>query len=94
MRVALKYCGSCNPQVDLLKIGRRLAEVIARRSDLELSPVSASDIDFIVVLCGCPRACANRDEVKARAKRHLLISDESLGDMDALESTLLAAAQG
>lgn len=94
MKVALKYCGSCNPQVDLASIGRYLAEIVARQPDFELAPLSANDVDVVVILCGCPRACGNKPEVRARAKRYLLFSDGNLGDMASLKATLLTAAKG
>ena len=94
IKVALKYCGSCNPQVDLFKVSRRLDEVVARRSELAMVPLSTKDIDVVVILCGCPRACGNKGEVRARAKHYLLINDESLSDTIVLEASLLEAAKG
>ncbi|MFH1032601.1 MAG: hypothetical protein V1767_08595 [Chloroflexota bacterium] len=77
MRVILKYCGSCNPEVDLAKIGRRFAE-LAREQGWELVP-SDAEADVLVLLCGCPRTCANREEVVAKAKRVVLVAGRRLG---------------
>ncbi len=90
MKVALKYCGSCNPRMDLSRIGRSVAGVVALCPDFSLVPLSSGDIDVVVILCGCPRACANKDEVRRRAKRYLLINDESLGEAPLLEANLRA----
>jgi len=77
VKVALKYCGSCNPRVDLSRIARHLAKVAEERGDFQLVPLS-ENIDVVVILCGCPRACGNKEEVRARAKRSLLTAGESV----------------
>ena len=93
MKVALKYCGSCNPQVDIPKVGRCLAEIVAQRADFALVPLSANDIDVVVIICGCSRACGNKVEVRARANRYLLINDERLSDITTIEANLLEAVK-
>lgn len=72
-------------------MGHDLSELVARRPDLELSPLSANDIDVVAILCGCPRACGNRPDVRARAKRCLLVSDGTPTDIASLEAALVAA---
>ncbi|MCJ7655039.1 MAG: hypothetical protein MUO97_07040 [Dehalococcoidia bacterium] len=78
VKVALKYCGSCNPRVDLSRIARHLAKVAEERGDFQIVPLSENDIDVVVILCGCPRACGNKEEVRARAKRSLFTAGESV----------------
>ena len=77
-RIALKYCGSCNPLVDLTRIARHVTELAEQRKDLEMVPASEEKIDLVVILCGCPRACGNKEEVRARAEQSLVIAGESL----------------
>lgn len=88
VKVALKYCGSCNPRVDLSRIARHLAKVAGERGDFKLVPLSDSDIDVVVILCGCPRACGNKEEVRARAKRSLVTAGESVNKRDVPETDL------
>ena len=76
LRVALKYCGSCNPQVDLPGIAYHLEQVADKRQDFEMVPLSEDDIAVVVILCGCPRACGNKKEVRARAGQSLIIAGE------------------
>ena len=90
VKVALKYCGSCNPYVDLSRIARHLAKVSEERGDFRLVPLSADDIDVVVILCGCPRACGNKEDVRARAKRSLVVAGESLGGRSVPEACLLS----
>lgn len=87
-KVALKYCGSCNPRVDLRRIARHLAKMADERGDFQLVPLSENDIDVVVILCGCPRACGNKEEVKARAKRSLVTAGESVNRRPVSESEL------
>jgi sulfite reductase beta subunit-like hemoprotein len=63
--------------VDLSRIARHLAKVAEERGDFQLVPLS-ENIDVVVILCGCPRACGNKEEVRARAKRSLLTAGESV----------------
>lgn len=57
-RVAIKYCGCCNPQVNVSAIAAHLAEAAARHG-FEIA--AEGPVDIKVALCGCPRACG-RDE--------------------------------
>jgi len=91
VKVALKYCGSCNPHVDLTRIARHLAKMAEERGDFKFVPLSEDDIDVVVILCGCPRACGNKEDVRARAKRSLVIAGESLGWIAVPEACLPSA---
>jgi hypothetical protein len=41
-------------------------------------PVGDADIDLAVILCGCLRACADKDETRSLARRYVTIAGESL----------------
>jgi hypothetical protein len=92
-KVALKYCGSCNPYVDLTKIARQLTRLAEERSDFKLVPLSENDIDIVVILCGCPRACGNKAEVRAKASKSLLAAGESINGRHVPEAHLLSAVE-
>jgi len=93
VKVALKYCGSCNPRVDLSRIARHLAKVAEERGDFQLVPLCENDIDVVVILCGCPRACGNKEEVRARAKRSLFTAGESVNRRAVPETQLPMAVE-
>ncbi|MCJ7515946.1 MAG: hypothetical protein MUO89_08315 [Dehalococcoidia bacterium] len=93
VKVALKYCGSCNPRVDLRRIARHLAKVAEERGDFQLVTLSENDIDVVVILCGCPRACGNKEEVRARARRCLFTAGESVNRRAVPETELTAAVE-
>jgi len=93
VKVALKYCGSCNPYVDLSRIAHHLAQAADRWADFELVPLSEKAIAVVVILCGCPRTCGDKEEVKARAAQSLVIAGESVGGKPVPEEHLPAATE-
>ncbi|MBC8274598.1 MAG: hypothetical protein H8E40_06495 [Chloroflexi bacterium] len=88
VKLALKYCGSCNPHVDLTRIARHLTKVAEARGDFQLVPLPEDGIDVVVILCGCPRACGNKAEVRARAGQSLLTAGESVNGRHVPEAHL------
>ena len=76
--VALKFCGCCNPQVDLGGIAHHLAELAEEPGEFQLTPLLEDNIDIVVILCGCPRACGNKEEVRAKARRNLVVAGDRL----------------
>jgi len=91
--VALKYCGSCNPHVGLTRIAHHLAKVAEERGDFQLVPLSEDGINVVVILCGCPRACGNKAEVRARANQSLLTAGESINGRHVPEAHLPSAVE-
>ncbi len=78
IRVSLKYCGSCNPLIDLSKIGNSLKETIGKEDVLVLVPSGNNHIDTMVILCGCARACGNKEETRAKATRSIVVAGEAI----------------
>ena len=58
MKVGVKFCGNCNPQVDMPELFKRsLAQVVG------ITFVHWDDdkeYDVLLVLCSCPVDCATR----------------------------------
>jgi hypothetical protein len=92
-KVALKYCGSCNPRVDLSRIACHLTNAAEEHGDFELVPLSENDIDVVVILCGCPRACGDKEEVRAMAKRNLVVCGEAVNRRAVPEKELPLAVE-
>ncbi|MBI2868598.1 MAG: hypothetical protein HYX96_02085 [Chloroflexi bacterium] len=74
-RVALKYCGCCNPAVDLSRIAAHLVKE-AGPGSYEMVSLTAGEVDVVVVLCGCPRACGDKAAVRAGAGRFIVVAGE------------------
>jgi hypothetical protein len=78
IRIALKFCGSCNPEIDLSSLARQVKAHTAGRPDIEIVRSDSPGTDLLIILCGCLRACANKDEYKSQAGRNIIIAGQSL----------------
>lgn len=76
MKVALKYCGSCNPAVELGPIGRRLRELGGAATSWV--PLDGGEADLVVILNGCLTACADRPDVRAKAREAIVVAGTSV----------------
>ena len=93
--VALKFCGCCNPQVDLGRIASSLAKIAREgKEGFQMVPLSHDDIDIVVILCGCSRACVDKEEVRVRGRKSLLVAGERVGWERVEDEQLPAAVQG
>ena len=78
MRIALKYCGSCNPQIDISGTGNSLKEAFGKEGSLSLVSPEDSNLDVIIILCGCARACGDTEEIRNRAPRSIVVAGEAI----------------
>ncbi len=73
-RLAIKFCGGCNPVFER----RDVAQILRR----DLSNVSwvppEEDAELLIVINGCLRGCAERPEVQQKALEVLTIRDHSV----------------
>lgn len=65
-----------------------MTKVAEARGDFQLVPLPEDGIDVVVILCGCPRACGNKAEVRARAGQSLLTAGESVNGRHVPEAHL------
>lgn len=86
--VALKFCGCCNPGVNLSKIVRHLQNIADERQNFQLLTASPESVDVIVILCGCSRACADREDVKTKGLASIVVAGESVDGEPVFESVL------
>lgn len=93
VKVGIKYCGSCNPHLNLVKIAAHLSEISSRRQDFKVVYPYENDIDIMVILCGCPRACGNREDIRAAAKQSLVLAGEFLQGRPIVNDYMIAVEQ-
>lgn len=86
IKVALKYCGSCNPRIELGPIGRRVRE--CGDDALRFVPFGSRDTDLVVILNGCPKACADRADVRRLAREVLVVAGEAVGQQTVPEERI------
>lgn len=72
MRVGVKFCGNCNPHCDMPAL---LAGLSARMPDVVFVGWNDGNFDVLLVLNGCPAACATRP---AFAGPVILVSSDSV----------------
>lgn len=78
MRVAIKYCGSCNPYINLARIAQKyLARAEAK--GVTCVRLDEEDIDLLLILNGCAVACADRPDVWDKALHSLVVTPEMVG---------------
>ncbi len=75
VRVGLKFCGGCNPTYGRVEMADRIRRCGEGRMQWE----SWRDVDVIVVLNGCTKACAER-ELPASARVISISSDDAQPD--------------
>jgi hypothetical protein len=56
IRIGVKYCGGCDPKYDRLSLVNKLETQFSGR--VEFFPFKGQDVDFVLVVNGCRRACA------------------------------------
>lgn len=91
IRVSLKYCGSCNPLTDLSKIGKELKKAIGKEDDLMFVSPENNNIDTMVILCGCARACGNKKEIRTKATRSIVVAGETIDMVPVAEKDISTA---
>lgn len=71
--IGLKYCGGCNPVIDRAALVQEIEKLLSTGWKL-VTERQADPWETALLVCGCPVACANREEVKGLARQWVLIS--------------------
>ncbi len=88
MRIAFKYCGSCNPEVDLTQIGHWLTALVQQQGWQLITLGAGAEADVLVLLCGCPRTCIDKEDLYHQAKQVMLVAGKRLGWLPLKEAAL------
>ena len=73
MRVALKYCGGCDPKYDRTEYFQSIAAVA---EDVEWTRLDDPDYDAVLLICGCDTACIEK-EMPAGVPLMLITDDQT-----------------
>lgn len=91
MRIAVKYCGGCNPSVDRTELVGKLAVLLAReRPDCRLVTLRENEYDAVLLVNGCPVACVEK-QFQGEVRPVLLVAGETLQREPVAEQDLPAA---
>jgi hypothetical protein len=62
LKVAIKYCGGCNPDYDRIALVGRIEERL--NGKVEFVSLEDEDIDLVLAVEGCKTACADLSAFK------------------------------
>jgi hypothetical protein len=87
MRIAVKYCGNCNPEINSPRIIDRWMRTL--KDDEVLFQLEGEEpADLLIIMCGCKKACVDRPEIRAMGKRIILIRGRWIEGLRFAEDTL------
>jgi hypothetical protein len=73
IKVGLKYCGGCRSRYDRVALVEDLRGRLAEK--IEFVPVDSADAEEILIVCGCPAACARAES--ARPVRYVASQEDA-----------------
>jgi hypothetical protein len=79
-RVGIRYCGGCNPSYERVEMIQKVESLLENRFIFAVDNVQDSDIMMLV--SGCPRACADKDS------GNLKVPSQSIAGENDLESLI------
>jgi hypothetical protein len=72
-KVGVIYCGGCNPDYERVEMMDQVRSLLPM---LYFVPGrEAPDLDLIVYVSGCPRACADKNQEPSSVPAHSIVSD-------------------
>ena len=77
MKIAVKYCGNCNPEIDTTRIVQMLREKFNGKG-VEF----VQDLGFLpfvpLLLCGCRKGCLDRDEITGALMQRIVVKGKTV----------------
>ncbi|MCJ7748527.1 MAG: hypothetical protein MUP27_12390 [Desulfobacterales bacterium] len=58
-KVGIKYCGGCNPSYERVEMIQQVQSLLKYRFTFSIH--DQQDLDIMLLVSGCPRACANKN---------------------------------
>jgi hypothetical protein len=68
MRIGVKYCGGCNPTYERVEMIQRVRSKF--KNQFHFIQYDQKDLDGLVLMNGCSRACAAQDLNRAEVPRY------------------------
>ena len=70
--IGVRYCGGCNPMYDRVSVVRRLEKLLPELSFVPAQP--GKPYTAVLIVNGCPTACASVADIAVPSDRQLMIS--------------------
>jgi len=87
MRIAVKYCGNCNPEINSPRIIGQWMETV-RDDEITFHPEGKTPADLLIIICGCRKACVDRREVRTMGRQVILIKGRWIDGLSLSENEL------
>ncbi len=87
-KIGIKYCGGCNPSYERVEVVRRVQSLLKGRFVFSVDDLQGSDI--MVLVSGCPRACADKHSGNFELTSHSIFGEN---DFESLIEWLTAFDQ-
>ena len=82
-RLAIKFCGGCNPVFERGGLAQKVREGIAAVQWVSWE----EEPDLVLIINGCPTACAERAEVQKHSNASLVIQPAGVSDIEKTHRT-------
>ena len=87
-KLAVKYCGGCNPSIDRAELVGKVAVLLAERNaDWKLVTLKESDYDAVLLVNGCPVGCVQKQFLH-ETRPVILVAGESIQREKTAEAAL------
>ena len=91
MKIAVKYCGGCNPAIDRANLVGKLALLVAEaHPEWKLVALNDGDYDALILINGCPVGCVQKQFLDEK-RPVFLVAGESLQRQKVSERELAQA---
>lgn len=75
MKLRIKYCGGCNPVINRKEVVNEVLDCLRASTPVEITREAA---DAALVVCGCPVACAEYEDIKKQVNKVVLVAGNFL----------------
>ena len=84
LKVAIKYCGGCNPDYDRVALAERIKQSL--NGKVEFVSPEDGNIDVLLAIEGCKTACADLSTIKATQIRIIRKVDDAVDFLQSFET--------
>jgi hypothetical protein len=81
-RLAIKFCGGCNPILERERLAQKVREGLLSSPWVSWEEES----DLVLIINGCPTACAEREEIQKNSSACLVIRPGNVSDIEKTHS--------
>jgi hypothetical protein len=81
-RLAIKFCGGCNPLFERGEVAQKVRQGLSASRWASWEEGS----DLVLIINGCPTACADRAEIQKNSRACLVIQPGGVSDIEKTHS--------